>query len=536
MSQQKALIYCRVSSERQKNEGHGLDSQEQRCRIYCEQKGYEAEKAFKDSFSGGGDYMQRPAMKELLGYADAHPHKNYVVVFDDLKRFARDTSFHIKLRQEFKARQMRVECPNFTFEDTPEGEFVETILAAQGQLERQQNRRQVIQKMKARLDMGYWPFYPPPGYRSEKKAGHGKVLEPYEQESILISQALEGFATNRFLNKIDIQKFLQQEKYGGGKKIYLQFVERLLNRIPIYAGFIEYPDWEVSRRMGHHKALIDREVFTTLERKLSGKPPLRGRKDQREDFPLRHTMVVCSKCLHPLTASYTTKKRRPEYKQPYYRCSNFQCEERKKSIRRDIIEPRFETILKEIKPKPLVLKMSEMILLDLWEKKMASLVLKERREIQEQSKLQGEIKKLVERIKKANNERVIREYEKQIEDLSRQEEKAQEKADLYKQPKIDFGTALRLVFAYFENPYLRWKSGDLEEKTMVMNLVFQDVIPYDRENGFGTAPLSLPLRVFEHFTVSKVQGVEMGGVEPPSKDENRKPSTSVSFDKLRTRS
>ena len=35
----RALVYCRVSSERQVNEGHGLDSQEQRCLAYAQGKG-----------------------------------------------------------------------------------------------------------------------------------------------------------------------------------------------------------------------------------------------------------------------------------------------------------------------------------------------------------------------------------------------------------------------------------------------------------------------------------------------------------------
>ena len=92
-------------------------------------------------------------------------------IFDDLKRFARDTEFHIKLRQEFKARGARIECLNFKLEDTPEGKFVETIMAAQGELEREQNRRQVIQKMKARVEKGYWVFHPPVGYRYVQARG-----------------------------------------------------------------------------------------------------------------------------------------------------------------------------------------------------------------------------------------------------------------------------------------------------------------------------------------------------------------------------
>ena len=64
----KAVIYCRVSSDRQKNEGHGLDSQEHRCRELARTKGYEVVEVFKDSYSGAGDFMHRPAMAELLAF------------------------------------------------------------------------------------------------------------------------------------------------------------------------------------------------------------------------------------------------------------------------------------------------------------------------------------------------------------------------------------------------------------------------------------------------------------------------------------
>ena len=39
----RAVIYCRVSSTRQKTEGGGLDSQEHRCRQYAVAHGYDVE-------------------------------------------------------------------------------------------------------------------------------------------------------------------------------------------------------------------------------------------------------------------------------------------------------------------------------------------------------------------------------------------------------------------------------------------------------------------------------------------------------------
>jgi len=89
-----AVIYCRVSSKKQKLEGKGLKSQADRCRDYCEERNYRVTKVFGDDITGSGDFMKRPEMKKLIDYLSKNNHKDFVVVFDDLKRFARDTQFH----------------------------------------------------------------------------------------------------------------------------------------------------------------------------------------------------------------------------------------------------------------------------------------------------------------------------------------------------------------------------------------------------------------------------------------------------------
>ena len=57
----KALIYVRVSDVKQKTEGHGLETQEHRCREYASLRGFEIEQIFSDDETGGGDYKKRDA-------------------------------------------------------------------------------------------------------------------------------------------------------------------------------------------------------------------------------------------------------------------------------------------------------------------------------------------------------------------------------------------------------------------------------------------------------------------------------------------
>ena len=203
---QRAVIYCRVSSKSQEEDGHGLESQETRCREHAKSKGYDVEAAFPDTITGG-DFMKRPGMVALLSYLDAQPDKNYVVIFDDLKRFARDTRFHLDLRDAFRARGAIIECLNFKFDDTPEGEFIETIMAAQGALERKQNGRQVAQKMRARMQNGYWIHNAPAGYKYFSEKGRGKLLVRDEPLATIVAEAIEGYSLGRFQTQAEVKRF-----------------------------------------------------------------------------------------------------------------------------------------------------------------------------------------------------------------------------------------------------------------------------------------------------------------------------------------
>ena len=72
-----------------------------------------------------------------------------------------------------------------------------TMEFSQSQLERQQNSRQVRQKMRARVLAGFWVFRAPVGYRYEKSKAGGKVLVPDPEAAPIVREALEGFATGR---------------------------------------------------------------------------------------------------------------------------------------------------------------------------------------------------------------------------------------------------------------------------------------------------------------------------------------------------
>ena len=464
------------------------------------------DKVFHDSVSGGGDFMKRPAMVCLLEYLEKHSYTDYVVVFDDLKRFARDTVFHWKLRNELGVRGARPECLNFKFEDTPEGEFIETIIAAQGQLERQQNSRQVIQKQKARLERGYWPFGAISGFVQINHVEHGKLLAPKEPNAGIIKEALEGFASGRFDTRTDVATFLKKVDYA--KYPTIETVNRLIEKTAIYAGFIEYPKWEVERRSGYHQSIITPATHFKIKEKLEGKTRTHERKILNEDFPLRG-FVECSDCSKPMTASWSTSRGN---KFGYYRCKTKGCASVGKSIGKDKIEAEFLGILGKIKPSKHVMSLTREILKDVWLNKKSAVESKRSEMSIELSAIKKEREALLVRIPKAYDESVVHVYESRLSELSKREVFLKDSAMSFDACKPNIGTAMDIVFDFLENPMTQWQKGDIHTRKLVLKLVFEEKLTYNKNSGFETAVLSLPLRVFSLPEAQNSSLVEMAGV------------------------
>ena len=455
--------------------------------------------------------MNRPAMQEMLHYIDKHPHKNYTVIFDDLKRFARDTVFHLKLRAALQMRNVKPECLNYVFDDSPEGTFVETIFAAQGQLEREQNRRQVIQKQKARLEQGYWPFYPPPGYQQVREVAHGKVLRIIEPEASLIREAFEGFASDRFMTQADVARFLQDSNYNKGRPVYVEGVRRLLRRV-VYAGYVEREEWEVSRRPGQHKGLVSIEVFQKVQEKLDGKCKVRSRLSDRMDFALRG-LLLCDYCNKTLTGSWS-RGRNKMYR--YYRCKTSTCVRFNKSVNGDFVDREFKTLLRSAVPRIELLELAKRVLIDLWGKRVKLL---DQRRIEVERKIEEssrQVDLLTTRITRTMDESLIYVYERQILKARDDSIALQGQLKTIGLSAAHIETALEVVTSYLKDPVSTWENGDLKAKRLVFGLVFADKLVFHHKDGFETAQKPLITGLFEQISTKESQDVEVGRVELPS--------------------
>ncbi|EFL89426.1 recombinase family protein [Ahrensia sp. R2A130] len=473
-----AVIYTRVSSKAQLKKGDGLASQEQRCREFASYKGYDVVEVFRDEGVSGG-IANRPAIKAMLKWLRQNRVQEPVVLIDDISRIARSIEAHWKLRAAIGSVGAKLESPSIEFGDDSDSQLVENMLVSVSQHQRQKNGEQVVNRMKARLLNGYFPFWVPTGYRYERVKGHsGKMIVRDEPHAALIQEALEGFATGRFQTQIEVKRFLEPHSIFARDKngeIHPQRIANLLAN-KIYAGYYEYKPWNVPLTNGKHEALISWETFQRIQTRLQEGAVIRSKRDAESEFPLKG-FVTCWCCEKPLTAYYA-KGRNKRY--PYYECFNKQCDERRKSIRKNQIESEFETLVKSMRPQTSMMVTVSAMFRDLWNTRLSGFEMKRMEQKKALTGLKTKMSKLTDRLIETTSASVIKVYEAKLEQL--ETEKALITENLANRPdaRKDFDEGFRTAMNFLANPWKLWVSNNPIHRQTLIKLVFAAPLPYRR--------------------------------------------------------
>lgn len=514
-----ALLYVRVSSPRQEADGDGSGSQEHLCRRHAAKLGVPVEAVFYDSKSGFHNFMTRPGMVGVLKHLKSNRRKRYVVIFDDLKRLARRTRFYWELRDTFDEYGAVVASPNFRFDNTPHGRHHETITVSHGELEREENRIQVIQKMTSRVERGYAVTRAPIGYLYEKVKGQGSRLILHKTFAPIVREALEGYASRRFEIQAEVQRFLESQpewpRNRSGKRTDRVNETRVtaMLRNPVYAGLISAPYWGVDLRKGLHEPLIDVETHNRIIARLDGDKRAPARRDLSKDFPLRG-FVTCGCCGSPLTASWSRGSKGGLY--PYYLCPKRGCDVYGKSIQRAKIEGEFEALLKTLTPSADLFQIAFATFKRAWEMRRESSASRVQALRAQLTDTEGQIEMLLDRIVEAKTQLVAHALEERVEKLTKDKLILAEKIASGGQPLKSFDQSLRTALTFLSNPWKLWSFDRIECKRTVLKLAFADSLEYGRNEGFRTPNLALPFKALADFSGLKSGMVGAEGIEPPA--------------------
>lgn len=367
--------------------------------------------------------------------------------------------------------------------------------------------------MRARLEMGYWPFMPPPGLINKKDSLHGKILTPYEPCASVLKKVIEKYRDGLLLTQEEVRQCLHKEFEAVGlpNRPALSTTQEILEN-PLYAGYIEYQKWGITFMKAKHGGFITLEIYNLVQERLQGRSKPWKRRDYSVDFPLC-PHVLCTACGKPLTASWN-KGRSEKY--PNYFCRWKECQYRWKVVRKYKIETEFEQLLSGVKPADEVIDLTKDVLREQWSIRLdqytnnRELIKKELNEVNEG------IDCYAVRVRKTRDEGLISTYEDKIKELTTKMKKA--KHDLGKQlyTSEQFGTASKKVFNTLKKPMDMWKSDEYDDKRTILFMYFEDKLRYDYKLGFGTAGLAYPVKLINEIGQAKNTSVEMSGSEPES--------------------
>lgn len=228
---QRAALYLRVSTEDQAL-GFGLDVQRERCAAMATVKGWPVVATFSDEgISGAKDASQRPGLAALLAAVEAGQIDAVIVLA--LDRLARRTRIVLELVEALgRAGVALVSVKEQLDTSTPQGQFVLTMFAALGQLERDvivqrttdgRNQRGKLDGEKGgRLPYGY------------KRGAAGVEVEADKVETIRF--ILRNKRGGKSLHKIAAELNAKGQPGPAGGKWYARSVKIICDNRAVYAG------------------------------------------------------------------------------------------------------------------------------------------------------------------------------------------------------------------------------------------------------------------------------------------------------------
>ncbi|XVJ66909.1 MAG: recombinase family protein [Lacibacter sp.] len=308
-SLRKAVLYCRVSTKEQVEEGNSLVTQERICKDYALKHGYLVDAVFIEQ-GESAKTADRTELQKLLKYCSVKKHGISIVIVYKLDRLSRNIDDYSQIRILLKRYGVEIKSTTEHFEDNPAGRFMENIIANVAQFDNEVRTERSVNGMKEAMREGRYVWPAPIGFSHCKINGKSTVAP--NEYAPLVKKIFERVAY-RLESLEEIRKKIQKEVLNGTGHSLLSksYFYRIL-RNEIYTGWIiKFGE----RHKGAFTPIVSEELFAKVQQSLKHPSRLyRSYEVLHKDFPLRRFTVSSSGEL--LTGSWSQGKYR---KYPYYR-------------------------------------------------------------------------------------------------------------------------------------------------------------------------------------------------------------------------
>ena len=316
------IIYSRVSTDEQAQQGYSLEYQEETIVRFCSHKGYNIIQCYREDYSAKN--FERPEWKKILSVIKSRFKKGDSIdsiVMLRTDRFSRNLLLSFLEQAKLSALGCDIEMVEGQIDDTnPEALLLQAISYALPEIENKKiSKRSKEGSHKARLN-GCFTGTPPKGYRCVR-IGKDSSLE-FSQDSDLIREAFEKMASGLY-SADEVRRWLN----GKGMKLCKNQFPNIIRNLT-YSGkilvraFDNQPEQIVQ---GLHPALISEELYARANDVLNGRVrKMDFNTDKADLYPLKGHLC-CPKHNRTLSAYVSTGR---SNKYHYYICTkpHVKCE------------------------------------------------------------------------------------------------------------------------------------------------------------------------------------------------------------------
>lgn len=348
----QAIIYTRVSTDDQKENGFSLQDQEARLRKYCHQNGIEIIRHYQDDHSAKN--FNRPAFQQFLGELKAKVIKPNLFLCVRPDRFSRNMLDSLSMLQTLTAYGVKFQTlENHTDVNSPEALIPFVLNMLLPQVDNERRSLNTTSGMRQAAREGRWVWRAPIGYKNDSI---NKTIVINEPVAALVIEAFETYGKGIY-NAEEVRLQMRKKGFVCSKQNFLNMLKN-----PFYMGQFKLDAWKDQPEEiihGSHEPLISTELFERVQSILHGKKrkQVSISATRREELELRG-YLQCKCCGSKLTGSASRSRNGDRHF--YYHCQNG-CKER---FRADTANQDFISFLHSITPRQEVIDLYHLILKD----------------------------------------------------------------------------------------------------------------------------------------------------------------------------
>lgn len=261
----KAVIYTRVSTEEQKNEGKSLEAQKDACLKWARENNCEVVGVFEDGGKSGTKTTGRDGLDDMIIRCQENDIDHALII--DTDRIAREEYDHFYIKRELRKHKTQLVAVNQPMiDESPEGRLVDGLLATVNAFYSRLLGRKVRLSLMKKCQIGDWPGWSPIGYININRGTEEKpnnVIEVDPEYGPKVTEIFKLYSTNRYsvddLVEISYKIGLRSK---NGKKLCRNVLYAMLKNV-FYTGYFKFKG-QIFK--GNHQALTTLEVYESCKR------------------------------------------------------------------------------------------------------------------------------------------------------------------------------------------------------------------------------------------------------------------------------